>query len=81
MTVSELELQEEYAKNYELALDRFEVEASIKKAPNDNDKEDLKKPSVTAVYITVPDPVRLPSYTFSSIFASGVSFALLIVLY
>ena len=50
VTVSELELQEEYAKNYELALDRFEVEASIKKAPNDNDKEDLKKPSVTAVY-------------------------------
>lgn len=50
VTVSELELEEEYAKNYELALDRFEVEASIKKAPNDNDKEDLKKPSVTAVY-------------------------------
>lgn len=52
VTVSNLELKEEWTKNYELENTQFDVAVKdkIKKAPNDKEKADLKTPSVTTVY-------------------------------
>lgn len=51
VTVKNLVLTDEWAKNYELAQTEFQVDAKIKKAPNKHTKDELKKPSVTTVYV------------------------------
>lgn len=52
VTVSNLELTDTWAKNYELAANELEVAVKnkITKAPNKHTKADLKTPSVTTVY-------------------------------
>ena len=53
VTVSNLKLTETWENNYELAGTELEVPVKnkIKKAPNKHTKDELKKPSVTTVYV------------------------------
>lgn len=50
VTVKNLVLTDEWAKNYELAETEIKVKGKIKKAPNKHTKADLKAPVVKAVY-------------------------------
>lgn len=53
VTVSNLKLTDTWENNYELAGTELEVPVKnkIKKAPNKHTKDELKKPSVTTVYV------------------------------